>query len=92
MTNHRMKWDNARIVGPMINHFDYPFTQTVPSTSSQGTDECTMKFKSHYFMKQYMPIKPKKRQLKMWGRNDSETGYLFQFDLQTGRKENKKEA
>ena len=37
-------------------------------------------------MKQYMQNKPIKRGFKMWCRADSKTGYLFQFDLYTGKK------
>ena len=38
-------------------------------------------------MKRYMPLKPIKRGFKMWFRNNSATGYLFQFDMNGGKHE-----
>ena len=40
-------------------------------------------------MKQYMPLKPIKSELKIWCRNDSATGYLYHFDIYTEKKENR---
>lgn len=34
-------------------------------------------------LKQYMPMKPIKRQFKVWCRADSTTGYLYQYDIST---------
>ena len=39
--------------------------------------------------KQYIFLKPIKREFKIWCRNDLATGYLFQFDIYTGKKENR---
>lgn len=36
-------------------------------------------------MKQYMPNKPIKRGYKIWARCDSESGYLYAFDIYTGK-------
>lgn len=44
-----------------------------------------MKFKGRLTLKQYMPKKPIKRGFKIWARCDSATGYLYQFEIYTGK-------
>ena len=43
-------------------------------------------------MKQCMPMKPMKRGFKMCYRNDSATGYIFQFDMYGGKQESNVEV
>ncbi|GIY10506.1 uncharacterized protein CDAR_515501 [Caerostris darwini] len=38
-------------------------------------------------MKQYMPGKPVKRGYKIWARSDASNGYLYQFEVYTGKKD-----
>ena len=57
--------------------------------SEQAIDEHMIKFKGQHSMKQYMLLKLIKRRFKMWCRNDWATGYLFQFDIYTGKKGNR---
>ena len=54
-------------------------------SAKQSIDEHTIKFKGHNILKQYMKRKPVQWDLKLWCRCDSKTGYLFQFDLYTGK-------
>ena len=56
-------------------------------TAQQAINEHMVKFKGQHVMKQYMPMKPIKQGFKMWCRNDSTTGYLFQFDMYGGKQE-----
>jgi len=42
-------------------------------------------FKGRSTIKQYMPMKPVERGFKVWVRTDSETGYVYQFDLYKGK-------
>ena len=72
----------------MIYHFNQVFSHAVGPISEQAIDEHMIKFKGRHSMKQYMPLKLIKR-FKMWSRNDSATGCLFQFDIYTGKKENR---
>ena len=83
------KNDKAWKIRSIINHFNQAFSQAIGPTSEQAIDEHMIKFKGQHSMKQYMPLKPIKRGFKIWRRNDSATGYLFQFDIYTGKKENK---
>ena len=73
-----------------MNHFNQAFSYAIGPTSEQAIDEHIIKFKGQHSMKQYMPLKPIKRGFKMCCRNDSATGYLFQFDIYTRKKENRK--
>ena len=57
--------------------------------SEEAIDEHMIKFKGQHSMKQYRPLKLIKKGFKMWCRNDSATGYLFQFDIYIGKKENR---
>ncbi|GIY46632.1 piggyBac transposable element-derived protein 4 [Caerostris darwini] len=45
-----------------------------------------VKFKGRSTMKQYMPGKPVKRGYKIWARSDASNGYLYQFEVYTGKK------
>ena len=79
--------DKAWKMRPVINHFNNSFSHAVSPTAQQAIDEHVVKFKGQHAMKQYMPMKPIKRGFKMWCRNDSATGYLFQFDMYGGKQE-----
>jgi len=61
------------------------FQQQGVSSSSQSIDEAMIIFKGRNSMKQYMPLKPIKKGFKVWMRCDSETGYVYQFSIYTGR-------
>jgi len=43
-----------------------------------------IKYKGHTSLKQYMPMKPIKRGIKMWCGTDSHSGYLCDYDIYTG--------
>ena len=45
-----------------------------------------VKYRGHSILKQYVKGKPIQWGFKMWCRCDSKSGYLFEFDLYTGKK------
>ncbi|KAF2348568.1 PiggyBac transposable element-derived protein [Trinorchestia longiramus] len=51
----------------------------------QSIDESMVKFKGRSSMKQYMPMKNTKRGIKLWVRNCAETGYVYDFDIDSGK-------
>ena len=53
----------------------------------QAVDEALIKYKARTSLKQYMPMKPIKRGIKMWCRADSTNGFLCEFDIYTGKSE-----
>lgn len=53
----------------------------------QSIDESMTKFKGRSSMKQYMPLKPTKRGIKMWMRCDSLSGYTYDFNIYKGKEQ-----
>ncbi|XP_068209199.1 piggyBac transposable element-derived protein 4-like [Palaemon carinicauda] len=51
----------------------------------QSIDESMTKFKGRSSMKQYLPMKPVKRGIKTWVRSDSNTGYVYDFNIYQGK-------
>lgn len=51
----------------------------------QSIDESMTKFKGRSTPKQYMPLKPVKRGIKMWLRCDASTGYTYDFNIYSGK-------
>ena len=45
-----------------------------------------IKFQGRSSLKQYMPMKPTERGIKVWVRADSKNGYFSQFEMYTGKK------
>ena len=78
--------DRAFKVRPVLNHFNVSFINGMTATAEQSIDEHMVKFKGHNILKQYVKGKPVQWGFKLWCRCDSKTGYLFQFDLYTGKK------
>ena len=51
----------------------------------QSIDESMAKFKGRSVLKQYLPLKPIKRGIKIWQRCDSKTGYVYDFNIYAGK-------
>ncbi|GFS46856.1 chimeric ERCC6-PGBD3 protein [Trichonephila inaurata madagascariensis] len=80
--------DKACKIRPVMNHFNLCFQKAMNNSKRQSIDEHMIKVKGQNIMKQYIKNKPIKWGFKMWCRADSSTGYLFEFDLYTGKKMN----
>ncbi|XP_047998799.1 chimeric ERCC6-PGBD3 protein-like [Leguminivora glycinivorella] len=72
-------------VQPAIDILNKKFKENVLVSDCNSIDECMIKFKGRSSMKQYMPKKPIKRGYKCWARADSVTGYLYEFQIYTGK-------
>ena len=70
---------------PLLDSMNYAFMHHAVSSSSQSIDEGMVIFKGRNSMKQHMPLKPVKQGFKLWIRADAMTGYVYQFDVYTGR-------
>lgn len=68
------------------------FKDNCIESQTLSNDKSMVKFKGRSSMKQYMPKKPIKRGYKVWARCDSETGYLHQFNVYSGRCETNKDG
>ncbi len=60
---------------------------SLESEAQQSVDEHMCKFKGRSILRQYMKNKPIKWCFKFWFRCGSKSGYLYQPDIYTGRKE-----
>ena len=80
--------DRAFKIRPVLDHFNKCFIAGMSATEEQAIDEHMIKFKGHNILRQYVKGKPVQWGFKLWCRCDSKTGYLFQFDLYTGKKSN----
>lgn len=78
-------FDKLHKIRPLLTSLNYKFQSHCVSSSSQSIDEVMIIFKGSSTIKQYMPMKPVKRGFKVWVHADSETGYVYQFDLYTGK-------
>lgn len=85
-SRNSQNYDRAFKIRPILNHFNEAFSKAMSSSRKQSIDEHMVKFKGHNIMKQYMKDKPICWGFKLWCRCDSETGYLYQTDIYTGRK------
>jgi len=78
-------FDKLYKLRPMINILNEQFqAQCIPS-ASQSVDESMILFKGRSTLKQYIPLKPTKRGYKVWVRADSATGYVYMFEVYTGK-------
>ena len=52
-----------------------------------SVDEAMVKFKGHLGMKQYLPVKPVKRGIKVWVCAEASSGYVCDFQVYTWKKQ-----
>ena len=51
-------------------------------------DEAMIPFKGRSTLKEYMPMKPNKRGIKVWAMSDAHNGYVSELEVYTGKKGN----
>lgn len=73
----------------VVSCLKHTFSRTRTDSTFQSIDEAMAKFKGRSCLKQYLPLKPIKRGIKLWVRSDSKTGYTYDFNIYSGRDENK---
>ncbi|CAH1990644.1 unnamed protein product [Acanthoscelides obtectus] len=61
------------------------FIASRSDSSYQSIDESMAKFKGRSALKQYMPLKPIKRGIKIWQRCDALTGYVYDLNIYAGK-------
>lgn len=83
-------FDKLYKIRPFLNQMSSNFVDSAIPTKSQSIDESMILFTGRSAIKQYMPKKPKiRRGYKVWSRCDSQTGYLYQFEIYTGKRDDK---
>ena len=72
-------YDRLGKVRPLINHFSEKFKSVYLPDKYVAINEVMIKFTGHSSLKQYMPMKPIKRGMKVWVLGDSSNGYFCNF-------------
>ena len=78
-------YDKLYKVRPFIESLKTNFRLQYHPHCEQSIDEAMVKYKGRTVLKQYMPMKPIKRGIKMWCRADSHSGYLCDFNIYSGK-------
>ena len=78
-------YDRLCRIRPVIEFVRRACRESFQPGAHQAIDEAMVKFKGRSSLKQYMPLKPTKRGIKVWVRSDSKTGYMCDFEVYTGR-------
>lgn len=80
--------DRLGKVRPLVDHLSTKFAQAYQPHRDIAVDEAMIKFQGRSSLKQYMPLKPTKRGIKVWVAADSTNGYFSRFEVYTGKKNN----
>ena len=83
--------DRLGKVRPVIDHLSTKFAEVYQPHRDIAVDEAMIKFQGRSSLKQYMPLKPTKRGIKVWVAADSINGYFSRFEVYTGKKDNSTE-
>lgn len=73
----------------VVSCLKYTFSKARSESAFQSIDEAMAKFKGRSVLKQYLPLKPTKRGIKLWERCDSATGYTYDVNIYCGKDENR---
>ena len=82
-------YDKLCKVRPAMDIFLVNFQKFYKNAEHQTIDEAIIKYKGRVTYIQYIPIKPIKRGIKLFCRNCSKTGYLYDAQVYLGRQGNK---
>ena len=80
-------YDRIGKVRPLISHFSHTFADLYQPNKELAVDEAMIKFTGRSSLKQYMPMKPVKRGIKVWVLADSHNGYFSKFQVYTGKQD-----
>ena len=78
-------FDRLGKVRPLLDHFSEKFKSVYLPHKEVAIDEAMIKFTGRSSLKQYMPMKPIKRGIKVWVLGDSSNGYFCNFQVYTGK-------
>ena len=69
-----------------MDHLQKKFAEIYIPGENVSVDEAMIKFQGHSSLKQYMPMKPTKRGIKVWVLAD-EYGFFSRLEVYTGKKD-----
>ena len=73
-------------VWPLMEYLSTKFSSLYSPWENLAVDEAMIRFQGHSTLKQYMPMKPIKRGIKVWVLAD-ENGFFSHFEVYTGKKD-----
>ena len=74
-------------IRPLLDAIVAAFKDEYRRKQNLSVDEAMVKFKGQLSMKQYMPMKPIKRGIKVWECADSSNGYVCNLQVYTGKQD-----
>ena len=77
--------DRLGKVRPVLDHLSSRFLDLYDPHREVAVDEAMIKFTGRSSLKQFMPLKPVKRGIKVWALADSHNGYFYRFQVYTGK-------
>ena len=77
--------DRLGKVRPVIDYIGKKFAEVYNPNRDIAVDEAMIKFQGRSSLKQYMPLKPTKRGIKVWVAADSANGYFSRFEIYSGK-------
>ncbi len=78
-------YDRLGKIRPLLSYIDHQCTQLYNPHREVAVDEAMIKFQGRSSLKQYMPMKPVKRGIKVWVLGDSHNGYFCKLQVYTGK-------
>ena len=78
-------YDRLGKVRPVIDHLSARFLDLYDPHREVAVDEAMIKFTGRSTLKQFMPMKPVKRGIKVWALADSHNGYFHKFQVYSGK-------
>ena len=85
---HTPGYNKLGKIAPIIAMLSDRFAAIWNPDKNISIDEAMIPFKGRSSLKQYMPLKPIKRGIKVWMRADANNGYVSAFEVYTGKKGN----
>ena len=84
-------YDRLGKVKPLIDHLSKKLEKLYQPHREVAINEAMIKFQGRSSLKQYNPMKPIKRGIKVWVLADSHKGYFVKFQVYTGKEGNRVE-
>lgn len=82
-------YDRLHKLRPLLDALNKQIKAYYNPNREVSVDEAMVAFKGRIGFKQYMPMKPVKRGYKIWSLADSCNGYMYHFEVYTGKDEQK---
>ena len=85
LPKHSFTYNNLYKVNDFLNLLKRNLQRNYSLGSRISIDEGMIKFKGRSSLKQYQSLKPTKRGYKVWILAESTTGYVYNFEIYTGK-------